>query len=113
MNDILELSDELRGFEVKRLILSPKQWGNLALPSAPLTWTVTQVSKTTPANIPKQKKGVYTFVVQPNIADHPLCAYLLYVGKAAGQEGFRSRYRAYLAERTQLDSDRPRVNRMV
>lgn len=113
MVDILALSNQFREFELRPVILSPKQWAALALPATPLTWTAKRVSKTTAAMIPKDKKGVYTFVVQPGIADHPFCSYLVYVGKAGGKEGFRGRYKKYLAERNQIDSLRPYVNRMM
>jgi hypothetical protein len=110
--DILAFSNELRGFELKEVILSPKLWAALSLP-APLNWKVAQVARTPAARIPKDKKGVYSFVVQPGIANHPQCSVLLYVGKAAGAGGFRARYTKYLSEKTKIDSDRPLVNRMI
>jgi len=110
--DFLSFSDELRGFEVRRVILSTKQWAALALPVT-LRWTVKHFASSKPTLIPSNKTGVYSFVVQPGIADHPNCAYLLYVGKAAGATGFRARYYKYRAEKGKQDSVRPLVNRMI
>ena len=42
-------------------------------------------------------KGVYTFVVEPGIADHPAVHYLMYVGMTDKQD-FRRRYAQYLRE---------------
>jgi hypothetical protein len=112
MND-LESADELRAFEVKNLVLLPREWSALTLPTS-LTWTAHHFATTPATAIPSDKRGVYTFVVQPGIANHPLCSYLLYVGKAAGQSGgFRARYYKYQAERNAPFSERPLVARMV
>ena len=111
MND-LEQSDEFRAYEVRRLILYPPAWQTLAL-QVPLQWTSIQLSKTAPNQISDTDHGVYTFVVQPGIASHPLCACLLYVGKASGKGGFRARYYSYVGEHGKDDSPRPLVNRMI
>jgi hypothetical protein len=65
-------------------------------------------------NIPNdERRGVYSFVVQPNIAQHPNCSYLMYVGKVEDQS-FRDRYRDYLYERRQGEnSRRVHVSRML
>jgi hypothetical protein len=112
MIDLLDAASELRVFEVKNLVLLPREWASLSLPTS-LTWTTRRLATTPAADIPKDKRGVYTFVVQPNIACHPHCAYLLYVGKAAGESGFRARYGKYLAEKAAPTSKRPLVHRMV
>jgi len=107
----LQLSDELRKFELKNVILMPSAWEAWKLPA--LTWKTCHFESTAAASIPNDRRGVYTFVIQPGIAGHPLCAFLAYVGKAAGKSGFRARYSKYRAELKRTDSDRPLVNRMV
>ncbi len=111
MND-LQFSNELRTFELKRVILSPTAWSDLALPVS-LAWKVCHFASTAPGSIPKDLRGVYTFVIQPGIAAHPHCSVLAYVGFARGIKGFRARYTAYRAEWGAVDSARPLVNRMV
>jgi hypothetical protein len=107
----LDFSDELRTFELKKVILSTIAWENWCLP--PLRWRICHFESTVAARIPKDRHGVYTFVIQPGIAGHPRCSFLAYVGKAAGKEGFRARYAKYRAELNSVDSARPLVNRMV
>ncbi|MCB9610589.1 MAG: hypothetical protein H6716_28630 [Polyangiaceae bacterium] len=107
----LDFSNRLRGFELKRVILSAEQWKACSLSS--LDWISVQVCKTEPKNIPKDARGIYTFTVDPNLVGHPRCSYMLYVGKAGGEGGFRSRYYSYRAEFAKGDSARPLVNRMI
>lgn len=107
----LQLSDELRTFELKNVILLPSAWQSCRLPK--LKWQVRHFATTAPSRIPKDRRGVYTFVIQPGIANHPHCSFLAYVGKAASKDGFRARYYKYRAELGSVDSDRPLVNRMV
>jgi hypothetical protein len=58
-------------------------------------------------------RGVYTFLVQPGIANHPCCSYLLYVGETKNQD-FRRRYQQYLREKQAGDeSVRPHVTDML
>ena len=59
--------------------------------------------------IPTGTNGVYSFVVQPKIADHPNCSYLMYVGETEKQ-GFRARYRQYLREKKKGPLARKRIH---
>ena len=49
--------------------------------------------------------GVYTLILQPGIAEHPACSYLMYVGKA---KSLRRRFRDYLTSE-KLVTGRPRI----
>ncbi len=101
----------LADFHVKRMVLSPFQWGACKLP-VDLTWRAVKFTRTNAMQIPATR-GVYTFLVQPGIADHPCCSYLLYVGETASQT-FRRRYRQYLREwRAGDQSTRPHVTDML
>ena len=75
-------------------ILDPHQWGALALPM-PLTWNIVPFNVNCTQNIPNNTVGVYSFVVQPDIANHPNCSYLMYIGQTKNQS-FRRRYQQYL-----------------
>lgn len=79
------------------MILAPSQWCACSLPLA-LQWETIRFEKGSVGQVPENRKGVYTFVVQPGIANHPAVSYLLYVGKVERQ-GFRDRFRQYLRER--------------
>ena len=85
-------------------ILDPDQWHNVVLSSI-LSWEVIRFKEGNQKVLPKSQAGVYTFVVKPGIANHPECAYIMYVGKT---RNFWKRYRDYLSnQRTQ--KGRPRV----
>jgi len=101
----------LADFHIKRMVLSPFQWKACSLP-VDLSWKAVKFNRPNATNIPKVR-GVYTFLVQPGIANHPCCSYLLYVGKTEGQT-FRGRYRQYLREwRAGDQSQRPHVTDML
>lgn len=56
---------------------------------------------------------MYSFVVQPGIAQHPNCSYLLYVGKT--KRTFRARYQEYLRDlnKDSQGTRRPHVTVML
>lgn len=72
---------------------------------ATVPWTIAKLEQPKRATIPT-RSGIYTLVVQPGIAAHPLNAYLFYVGKA--EASLRSRFAAYLDEKRRIDG-RPKV----
>lgn len=74
----------LGDYRLTRLVLSPEHWKKFSSPSK-LIWGGTKFKPSNAKNVPDGKSGVYSFVVQPNIAEHPACAYLMYVGKAEKQ----------------------------
>jgi excinuclease UvrABC nuclease subunit len=55
-------------------------------------------------NIPTGS-GVYTFLVKPDIASHPACSFLMYVGRS---NSLRQRFGHYLYERNRNDG-RPKI----
>lgn len=101
----------LAEFHVKRMVLSPFQWTACRL-SVDLNWEAVKFTRRNMQRIPKTC-GVYTFLVQPGIANHPCCSYLLYVGETEDQD-FRRRYQQYLREKRASDkSRRPHVMDML
>lgn len=86
----------LEKFRVMRMVLSPDQWAAFTIPIK-LDWTLLHFRGENLKNVPNTFGGVYSFVVQPNIANHPACSYLLYVGKAK-RRTFRARYQDYLQD---------------
>lgn len=63
--------------------------------------------------VPNNAKGVYTFVVKPGIANHPSCAYMMYVGKTEKQM-LRDRFSQYFSEKDKGEtSRRPHVTEML
>lgn len=102
----------LADYRVLRMVLAPKQWQSCSLPIT-LSWRGVKFEKGNASNVPKHAKGVYSFVVKPEIANHPSCAYLLYVGKAQDQ-ALRDRFTQYFDEKAKGDkSRRPHVTEML
>jgi len=115
MDDPFESPPEaytIRDFKMERMILSPVHWGSFVSP-VPLDWEIILFSEDSVNAVPNNTRGVYSFVLQPGIANHPHCSYLLYVGKAKDQV-FRARYRQYLQEKEKgIDSRRVHISRML
>ncbi len=57
-------------------------------------------------NVPNDQAGVYSFVADAGIANHPACNYLLYIGMTQ-QQNFRARYKQYLREK---NNPKPRIH---
>lgn len=93
-----------------RFILDPDQWRGLLLPTR-LRWTAVPFQERNLRYIPTNQIGVYSFVVQPDIARHQNCAYLMYIGRTIRQS-FRLRYSQYLTEQ-QTKRGRPNIIRML
>jgi hypothetical protein len=103
---------ELKDFRLWRMVLSPFQWQSCNLPVS-LVWHAVRFDRANLNRVPDNAKGVYTFIVKPGIANHPSCAYLMYVGKAEKQ-ALRDRFSQYLAEKDKGEnSRRPHVTEML
>ncbi len=103
---------QLGDFRLLRMILSPQNWRACALP-VKLTWRAVKFDRVNMNRVPDKAKGVYTFVVKPGIANHPSCAYLMYVGKTEKQV-LRDRFSQYFAEKDKgEESRRPHVTEML
>ncbi len=102
----------LADFHIKRMVLSPAHWKKCSL-KVDLNWSFVHFTKSNKAHVPADKRGVYSFCVQPRIAKHPACSYLLYIGMVENQ-GFRARYEQYLADSQAGESSRrPHVTEML
>ncbi len=100
----------LGDYRLTRLVLSPEHWKKFSSPSK-LIWGGTKFKPSNAKNVPDGKSGVYSFVVQPNIAEHPACAYLMYVGKAEKQS-LRTRFNQYFRHKTDT-SRRTNISKML
>jgi hypothetical protein len=100
-NDLMkeeEESDLIKIFE-ETFALSPQHWATYNL-SLELDWKYYPFDPENAKYIPNDSGGVYTFVVVPGIAKHPLCSYLFYVGKAQRSTTLHGRYTWYLRHKT-------------
>ena len=87
----LELLDYSR-----RFIISPTQWDQYPN-TVILSWSCIRFEENYTQQVPNNEKGVYSFVTQPGIANHPQLSYLLYIGKTEKQS-FQKRFKQYLDE---------------
>lgn len=94
--DPVEIGANLHEYKFN-LLLSPSQWLTYT-DEVELEWFPVKFDRDLREDIPKDDNGVYSFVVQPNIASHPANAYLFYIGKTEKQ-GFRKRFLQYFTER--------------
>ncbi len=102
----------LADYRVLRMVLAPKHWQSCSLPVS-LAWRGVKFEKGNASRVPNNANGVYSFVVKPEIANHPSCAYLLYVGKAQNQV-LRDRFSQYFDEKAKGEnSRRPHVTEML
>jgi hypothetical protein len=111
IHDLTTLTDELKKYEVERLVLHPELWSKLHL-SVTLNWKAKRFNKMTAQSVPRDYGGVYAFVVKPSIAAFSHASYLLYIGRTQGKEGFYQRYRNYLAQSTEKKNRRPTLRQM-
>lgn len=97
-------------YRVERMVLSPEHWESFSLPHR-LNWTATKFDKGNAGQIPNDRMGVYSFVVQPGIAEHTACSYLMYVGKAERQS-LRERFLQYFDHLSET-SRRTNISKML
>lgn len=90
------IADDLRAYNVSSMVLSPNRWSSFKY-TTPLVWQKVKFDRQDVPNIPDDKFGIYTFIVDAGIANHPHCSYLLYLGKAEKQS-LRKRINQYFYE---------------
>ncbi len=97
-------STDIQRYRVDRFILCPIHWNNYPN-QVQLTWNKFKFTQQNAKKIPNNQSGVYSFVADAEIANHPACSYLLYVGMT--KQNFRQRYRSYLKE---SNKPKPRIH---
>ena len=90
-----KLTDELRRYAIS-MVLSPNRWTGYTN-SLKLNWQSIRFDQSELVQVPDDKNGVYSFIVDAGIAGHPYCSYLLYIGKAERQS-LRKRIGQYFYE---------------
>ena len=110
--DILDIGevDEAKA-SYSGFYLLPKQWKKFKLDLSKYQWHEFRFDRKTKNNIP-DSKGVYTFIVKPNVANHPSCSYLMYVGRTTDQN-LKIRFGQYLEEQEGKRKSRPKIEYML
>lgn len=99
--DIVRETDEMKSC-VQHFILFPRQWQTYTQSHR---WQSENLEAARATQIPKSP-GIYTLIIQPGIAGHPSCSYLMYVGKTSS---LQRRFREYLGMERREDG-RPKIS---
>lgn len=102
--DLVDEQDELKTHEIP-FTLWPKAWAKYPL-RRKLSWSRRELSTANKRHIPKAA-GIYTLLIQPGIAGHPSCSYLMYVGKT---KDLRDRFYDYCTTEKRV---RPKIVRLL
>lgn len=90
-----------------QVFLWPKTWQSYT-GTGQHTWEVRRLAHAEEGAIPP-RPGIYTLVIQPSVASHPACAYLMYVGQAAD---LRERFHQYMTTERRA-TGRPKLVRLL
>jgi len=104
--DILEQAGEVGKYK-EHFLLWPERWDQYNRIHN-CEWERVEFRKSQASDVPDEP-GVYNFVIEPGIACHPSCAYLMYVGETGSLE---ERFRDYISEKDN-SSGRPKVLKML
>lgn len=104
--DIIREQDEMKAHS-HQFVLWRRKWQQYTCPSQ-LVWTIYRLRESERANIP-DTAGIYTLLVQPGIASHPWCSYLMYVGQT---RSLYRRFGEYLRDERR-ETGRPKIFRLL
>jgi hypothetical protein len=109
VNDLIADPDKPSGHDYT-FFLWHRQWAAYNL-SNPFNWEMHPFQRDQTDKIPSDP-GIYSFVIQPGIANHPHCSYLMYVGKAE-EQSLRERFSQYFSEKKNAEKGRPKIVKML
>jgi hypothetical protein len=108
LKDVINEQNEFIAHTYK-ITLWPKRWKAYANPLA-LNWTPVPLDDVTrKARAIPEVSGIYTLLIQPGIANHPCCSFLLYVGQT---KNLYSRFGQYLTSEKK-ETGRPKIFRLL
>ena len=93
VNDLIEQQDLLKAHQWT-FSLWPQQWKRYNLHYL-FNWEIHPFNKDQIRCIPREP-GIYSFMIQPGVASHPHCSYIMYIGRTCYT--LHSRFRRYLRE---------------
>lgn len=104
--DIIKEQDEMKA-HCYEFVLWPCRWQSYRCSNVH-NWRLCRLVDLERDRIPDQP-GVYTLLIQPGIASHPACSYLMYIGQATS---LRRRFGDYL-NRERRETGRPKIFRLL
>jgi len=105
----IDLIDDQNDYKahIHNMALWPKQWEAFD-DSREFIWIQNPLQLEQRDNIP-EGPGIYSLIIQPSIARHPSCSYLMYIGKA---KSLRNRFTNYLSSERK-PTGRPMIYRLL
>jgi hypothetical protein len=108
VKDVINEQDDFAAHTLS-ITLWPKKWQGYANPH-PLSWTLVKLEDAArKAKAVPPKAGIYTLLVQPGVAAHPHCSFLLYVGQT---KSLLKRFGQYLTTEKKA-TGRPKIFRLL
>ncbi len=101
-HDILSLKKDVGVYQIK-FLLWKEQWESYTEPSVKLNWKCVKFEENSRHLIPSEK-GIYAFIVDPEITPFPSHRYLMYIGQAGhkSNRNLRRRFSDYLNEKKRV-----------
>ena len=90
VHDIIKEQDELAAHSPP-ITMWPKKWKSYPNPRV-LSWKLVRLVNASRNSVPF-KSGIYSLLIRPDIAAHPSCSYLMYIGQTVD---LRTRFGNYL-----------------
>jgi excinuclease UvrABC nuclease subunit len=106
MQDLIDMQDEFKA-HTYQVTMWPRKWEAYDR-NHDCDWSTVKVSDEDNSSIP-DKPGVYSLILKPDIACHPYCSHMMYIGKA---KSLKTRFNDYLNEKKRR-SGRPKLYRLL
>jgi hypothetical protein len=95
---LVDAIKEAKAHTFSRVIFWPRSWKTFASPKQiKWKWKSVPFAEASASRVPDDKHGLYSFVLCPNVADHPKNHFILYIGKADNMT-LRNRFTSYFQE---------------
>ena len=108
LNDLLPDPNKPSG-HAPDFVLWPRQWAAYNLLDL-FNWEIHPFQQDKVDEIPIEP-GIYSFIIQPGIAGHPHCSYLMYVGMT--ERPLRERFKEYFREKQNIERGRPKILKLL
>lgn len=109
MIEIIRQENDLKAHKVE-FVLMPQAWRTFVHEQFPCAWRTIKLDESGKSDpVLTKRAGIYTLLLQPDIARHPACSYLMYVGQT---HNLRQRFHNYSVTEKKRRK-RPNVYRML
>ena len=97
-DELIDEVDDAKKHLINRTVFWPEKWKSLKVSKQiKWAWRSVRFDSSEAKKVPNDKHGIYTFVLCPDVAEHPMNHFVLYVGKAQ-KTTLRQRFQHYFQE---------------